>query len=71
MKVSRDKTVLLASTGDARRALRAAAGPEFRKMISLEVKGLGVDTTLGPLKRVTVQRKRLSHIAGTARRIPQ
>eukprot|EP00972_Heterocapsa_arctica_P072097 10648382-Heterocapsa_arctica.AAC.1 len=40
-------------------------------MISLEVKDLGVDSTLGPLRRVTTQRKRLGAIAGTARRIAQ
>eukprot|EP00972_Heterocapsa_arctica_P068979 10193962-Heterocapsa_arctica.AAC.1 len=60
---------MLASTGISRKHLRAATSPENRKMIALEVKDLGVDTTLGPLKRVTVQRKSLSLTAGTAQRI--
>eukprot|EP00972_Heterocapsa_arctica_P071575 10574676-Heterocapsa_arctica.AAC.1 len=58
MKASRDKTVMLASNSKARRHLRQAAGPDHRHMISLEVKDLGVDSTLGPLRRVTTQRKR-------------
>eukprot|EP00972_Heterocapsa_arctica_P114387 16442189-Heterocapsa_arctica.AAC.1 len=36
MKVSRDKTVMLASHGTASKHLRQAAGPELRHMISLE-----------------------------------
>eukprot|EP00972_Heterocapsa_arctica_P104885 15457196-Heterocapsa_arctica.AAC.1 len=58
MKVSRDKTVMLASNGTAMKHLRKAAGPDLRDMISLEVEDLGVDSTLGPLRRVTTQRKR-------------
>eukprot|EP00972_Heterocapsa_arctica_P108785 16017519-Heterocapsa_arctica.AAC.1 len=64
MKVSRDKTVMLASNGTARKHLRKAAGPKLRSMISLKVKDLGVDSTLGPLRRVTTQRKILGTIAG-------
>eukprot|EP00972_Heterocapsa_arctica_P062363 9193373-Heterocapsa_arctica.AAC.1 len=72
MKVSRDKTVMLASNRTARRHLRQAAGPEHRRMISLEVKELGVDSTLGrPLRRVTTQRKRTGLVAGTAQKIAQ
>eukprot|EP00972_Heterocapsa_arctica_P085438 12592231-Heterocapsa_arctica.AAC.1 len=41
MKVSRDKTVMLASNGIARRHLKQAAGPELIHMISLGVKDLG------------------------------
>eukprot|EP00972_Heterocapsa_arctica_P103036 15184556-Heterocapsa_arctica.AAC.1 len=62
---------MLASNGTARMHLRKAAGPELRNMISLEVKDLGVDSTLGPLRRVTTQRKRLGAVAGTAQRIAQ
>eukprot|EP00972_Heterocapsa_arctica_P021255 3128967-Heterocapsa_arctica.AAC.1 len=62
---------MLASNGTAKKLLREAAGPDLRNMISLEVKDLGVDSTLGPLRRVTTQRKRLGLIAGTARRIAQ
>eukprot|EP00972_Heterocapsa_arctica_P097186 14338982-Heterocapsa_arctica.AAC.1 len=58
MKVSRDKTVMLAPNGAARRHLRQAVGPDLTHMISLEVKDLGVDSTLGLLRRVTTQRKR-------------
>eukprot|EP00972_Heterocapsa_arctica_P021721 3195015-Heterocapsa_arctica.AAC.1 len=71
MKVSRDNTVMLASHDTAREHLKKAAGPELKHMISLEVKDLGVDSTLGPLRRVTTQRNRLGAIAGTAQRIAQ
>eukprot|EP00972_Heterocapsa_arctica_P063863 9422270-Heterocapsa_arctica.AAC.1 len=71
MKVSRDKTVMLASNAIARENLKKAAGPQHKHMISLEVKDLGVDTTLGPLRRVTTQRNRLGSIAATAQRIAQ
>eukprot|EP00972_Heterocapsa_arctica_P092583 13653211-Heterocapsa_arctica.AAC.1 len=40
-------------------------------MIALEVKDLGMDSTLGPLRRVTTQRKRTALVAGTAQRIAQ
>eukprot|EP00972_Heterocapsa_arctica_P098879 14590204-Heterocapsa_arctica.AAC.1 len=40
-------------------------------MIALEVKDLGVDTTLGLLRRITTQRKRTALVAGTAQRIAQ
>eukprot|EP00972_Heterocapsa_arctica_P098761 14573953-Heterocapsa_arctica.AAC.1 len=36
MKVSRDKTVMLASNAAARKHLKKAAGPEHKHMISLE-----------------------------------
>eukprot|EP00972_Heterocapsa_arctica_P026852 3951319-Heterocapsa_arctica.AAC.1 len=62
---------MLASNGTVRKHLRNAAGPELRGMISLEVKDLGVDSTLGPLRRVTTQRKRTGQLAGTAHRIAQ
>ena len=71
MKVSRDKTALLASNGTARKHLRQAAGPELLHMVALEIKDLGVDSTLGPLRRITTQRKRTAVVAGTARRIAQ
>eukprot|EP00972_Heterocapsa_arctica_P039951 5884287-Heterocapsa_arctica.AAC.1 len=41
MKVSRDKTVMLAFNGIARKHLKQAAGPGLMHMISLEVKDLG------------------------------
>eukprot|EP00972_Heterocapsa_arctica_P051297 7544389-Heterocapsa_arctica.AAC.1 len=69
MKVSRDKTVMLASNGTARRYLKRAAGPDLMHMIALEVKAFGVDSTLGPLRRVTTQGKRTALVAGTAQRI--
>eukprot|EP00972_Heterocapsa_arctica_P074612 11011629-Heterocapsa_arctica.AAC.1 len=62
---------MLASNGTARKHLRQAAGPELKHMIALEVKDLGVDSTLGPLRRVTTQRKRSALVAGTAQRIAQ
>eukprot|EP00972_Heterocapsa_arctica_P058936 8684789-Heterocapsa_arctica.AAC.1 len=71
MKVSRDKTVMLALNATAREHLKKAAGPHHKHMISLDVKDLGVDTTLGPLRRVTTQRDRLGSIASRAQRIAQ
>eukprot|EP00972_Heterocapsa_arctica_P032050 4722309-Heterocapsa_arctica.AAC.1 len=71
MRVSRDKTVMLASNAIARRHLKQAAGPDLAHMISLEVKDLGVDSTLGPLRRVSTQRNRTALVAGTAQRIAQ
>eukprot|EP00972_Heterocapsa_arctica_P079589 11728530-Heterocapsa_arctica.AAC.1 len=62
---------MLASNGTARRHLKQAAGPELVHMISIEVKDLGVDSTLGPFRRVTTQRKRTALVAGTAQRIAQ
>eukprot|EP00972_Heterocapsa_arctica_P019230 2836604-Heterocapsa_arctica.AAC.1 len=62
---------MLASNATARKHLRKAAVPALRDMISLEVKDLGVDSTLGPLRRVITQRKRLGANAGTAQRIAQ
>eukprot|EP00972_Heterocapsa_arctica_P058727 8658629-Heterocapsa_arctica.AAC.1 len=40
-------------------------------MISIVVKDLGVDSTRGPLGRVTTPRSRLGSIASTAQRIAQ
>eukprot|EP00972_Heterocapsa_arctica_P099837 14727402-Heterocapsa_arctica.AAC.1 len=40
-------------------------------MIALEVKDLGADATLGPLRRITVQRKRFGKIESTAKRVAQ
>eukprot|EP00972_Heterocapsa_arctica_P048278 7120022-Heterocapsa_arctica.AAC.1 len=71
MKVSRDKTVMLASNATVRKHLKKAAGPQHKHMISCEVKDLGVDSTPGPLRRVTTQRNRLGSIAATAQRIAQ
>eukprot|EP00972_Heterocapsa_arctica_P089300 13169185-Heterocapsa_arctica.AAC.1 len=62
---------MLASNATARKHLKKAAGPQHKHMIALEVKDLGVDTTLGPLRRVTTQRKRLGAITSTAQRIAQ
>eukprot|EP00972_Heterocapsa_arctica_P098947 14601520-Heterocapsa_arctica.AAC.1 len=62
---------MLASNAIARKQHKKAAGPHHKHMISLEAKDLGVDTTHGPLRRVTTQRNRLGSIAATAQRIAQ
>eukprot|EP00972_Heterocapsa_arctica_P112746 16433550-Heterocapsa_arctica.AAC.4 len=71
MKVSREKTVLLASTATGRTALRQAAGEDVWRMVALEVKDLGVDTTMGPLRRIITQSKNVNTVASTARRMAQ
>ena len=68
MVVSLSKTVLLASGAAARATLRAAAG-EHKGMVSLAVKDLGVDDTLGACNRRAVQRKRVGDAAEAGSRI--
>ena len=68
MVVSTSKTVLLASGPETRQRLRLAAG-EFRDMVALRVKDLGVDDSLGANHRRAAQAARVEEATRSARRI--
>ncbi len=67
-KLQTTKTVVLAVGPDARRTVKNAfkATHEEELGISFSARDLGVDATLGGLKRVRVLRDRVSKIGGRA-----
>jgi hypothetical protein len=68
-KVSRTKTVLLASGPSARAHLKEQASPDLDHMIARHVKDLGVDSTLGGARNLTVQKQRVQAASDSAERV--